>query len=51
MERFLQHKTKKPAGARGISLGQNHLTTSNPYDANYNTPDLKRDLILLTTPI
>ena len=33
-----------------ISLGQKYLTTADPFDPNYNTPDLHRDLKKLTCP-
>ena len=31
-------------GAPDISLGQKYLTTADPFDPNYNTPDQHRDL-------
>ena len=34
-----------------ISLGQKYLTTADPFDPNYNTPDLHRDQKKLTCPI
>ena len=37
-------------GAPEISLGQKYLTTADPFDPNYNTPDLHRDLKKLTCP-
>ena len=37
-------------GAPDISLGQKYLTTADPFDPNYNTPDLHRDLKKLTCP-
>ena len=37
-------------GAPDISLGQNYLTTADPFDPNYNTPDQHRDLKKLTCP-
>ena len=37
-------------GAPDISLGQKYLTTADPFDPNYNTPDQHRDLKKLTCP-
>ena len=37
-------------GAPDISLGQKYLTTADPFDPNYNTPDLHSDLKKLTCP-
>ena len=37
-------------GAPEISLGQKYLTTADPFDPNYNTPDLHRDLKKMTCP-
>ena len=37
-------------GAPKISLGQKYLTTGDPFDPNYNTPDQHRDLKKLTYP-
>ena len=37
-------------GAPEISLGQKYLTTADPFDPNYNTPDLHPDLKKLTCP-
>ena len=37
-------------GAPEISLGQKYLTTADPFDPNYNTPGLHRDLKKLTCP-
>ena len=37
-------------GAPEISLGQKYLTTADPFDPNYNTPDQHRDLKKLTCP-
>ena len=31
-------------------LGQDYLTTADPFDPNYNTPDQHRDLKKLTCP-
>ena len=50
MKWFPLHKTKVLGGARDISLGQKYLTTADPFDPNYNTPDLHRDLKKLTCP-
>ena len=44
---------KKLNGARGapkISLDEKYLTTANPYEPIYNTPESNPDLILLTSP-
>ena len=37
-------------GAPEISLGQKYLTTADPFDPNYNTPDQHHDLKKLTCP-
>ena len=37
-------------GAPEISLGQKYLTTADPFDPNYNTPDKHRDLKKFTCP-
>ena len=37
-------------GAPEISLGQKYLTTADPFDPNYNTPDQHRDLKKLSCP-
>ena len=50
MEWFLLHRTEKPGEARGIRLGQNHLTTSNPYDPHYHLPARFEDPFYLTRP-
>ena len=33
-----------------VSLGQKYLTTADPFDPTYNTPDQHRDLKKLTCP-
>ena len=50
MKWFPLHKTKVLGGAPDISLGQKYLTTADPFDPNYNTPDQHRDLKKLTCP-
>ena len=39
MKWFPLHKTKVLGGAPDISLGQKYLTTADPFDPKYNTPD------------
>ena len=50
MKWFPLHKTKVLGGAPDVSLGQKYLTTADPFDLNYNTPDQHRDLKKLTCP-
>ena len=51
MKWFPLHKTKVLGGAPDISLGQKYLTTADPFDPKYNTPNQHRDLKKLTCPI
>ena len=50
MKRFALHMTKVLGGAPDISLGQKYLTTADPFDPNYKTPDQHGDMKKWTCP-